>query len=313
MLDQEAKQWLQDLLGANVDFDEPMARHTSMGIGGSADALARPATRDQLKALLKWSVDHQIPITIIGSGTNLLVRDGGIRGVTICLGRMAAELRWREQAGSVAVTAAAGVPTRRLCALALRRGWQGMNFALGIPGTLGGALCMNAGTRLGCMADVVTALTFLTGKGQTMRLDRNEIGFSHRSLSVPIEPGAVPPILLEAELVLEKADPGQVRREAETIMRQRARSQPTWQPSAGCFFRNPSPDQPAGRLIEEAGMKGAAVGDACVSRRHANFIINNGRATAADVLVLTAQVKEAVWQRFRIRLHPEVRIVGQDN
>lgn len=315
MLNDAAKQWLRDLLAADVSFDEPMDRHTSLGIGGPAEAFAEPRTQSQLKALLQWCTNNQIPCTVVGSGTNLLVLDGGIHGVTIRLVRMAARIKWQVHRRSVMVTAAAGVPTRRLCALALRRGWQGMNFALGIPGTLGGAVCMNAGTGLGSMADIVEAVTLLTWAGRTVRLGRNEIDFGYRCLRVPIGAGqavSAQPIVLEADLSLTLGDPEQVRKEAKAVMRRRAKAQPTWKPSAGCFFRNPSSQMPAGRLIDEAGMKGATVGDACVSRRHANFIVNNGRATAADVLALKAQVEEAVWRRFKIKLQPEVRIVGQE-
>jgi UDP-N-acetylmuramate dehydrogenase len=148
-----------------------------------------------------------------------------------------------------------------------------------------------------------------------MRLAKEQIDFGFRALHLPVpslsgEQGQ--PIVLNAELALALSDSKQLRQEAQSIMRKRIKMQPVWEPSAGCFFRNPGPHMPAGRLIDEAGLKGVAVGDACVSQRHANFIVNNGQATAAQVLKLKAQVEAAVWRKFKIKLQPEVRIVGQD-
>jgi UDP-N-acetylmuramate dehydrogenase len=199
--------------------------------------------------------------------------------------------------------------------LALRHGWQGMNFALGIPGTLGGAIIMNAGTDLGCMADVVEAVTVMTTSGEKVELDRRSLDYSYRRLRLPEElsgRASSPAVLVSVRLILDMGDREKIRHQARLRMRGRLKSQPAWEPSAGCFFKNPSKDQPAGRLIDEAGLKGFRVGDAQVSHRHANFIINRGKASAEDILAVAARVQETVKDRFNIALVPEVCIVGEE-
>lgn len=314
MLDRNAKHWLRDLLGPDLQFDEPMARHTTFKIGGPADALARPKDESQLRQLVQWAVENSIPYLVLGGGSNLLVRDGGIRGVVIRLDALAGTLQWRETPPQVWVAAGAGVPTKRLCTLALKHGWEGMNFALGIPGSLGGAVLMNAGSAQGSMADVLTAVTVMTGAGETERIDRSRIQIHYRGLRWPnhIQSVSGPAIVMTAEFGFTLADRDQVRRQAGRLMRARARKQPAWQPSAGCFFKNPSAETPAGRLIDEAGLKGLRVGRAEVSPRHANFIVNRGGATAQDVLRLVERIQSKVENHCGIVLQPEVYIVGEE-
>lgn len=315
MLDRNHKQWLKELLGAGIRFDEPMSRHTSFRIGGPADALAEPADEFQLKALMQWARQQKIPCLILGGGTNVLIRDAGIRGLVIRLGRLATDLTWRQDVRQVHITAGVGLPTKRLCSLALRHAWQGMNFALGIPGTLGGAIMMNAGTSQGCMADVISAVTLLNAFGQKVRLRSEQLKGSYRKMHFSGQDGTDdkgPVILLQAELNLTFGDRNHMRRQAQDIMKGRVRRQPSWLPSAGCFFKNPAADMPAGRLIEAVGLKGMQIGDAQVSSRHANFIINCGNAKAVDVLALADLVQNRVQKRFGVRLRSEVRIVGQE-
>jgi UDP-N-acetylmuramate dehydrogenase len=301
-------------LGPAVVFDESMARHTTFKIGGPADALARPQNETQLRRLVQWAGQNGIPYLVLGGGSNLLVRDGGIRGVVICLSAMAAGVQWRLSPPRVVITAGAGVPTKRLCALALKQGWQGMNFALGIPGTVGGAVLMNAGTAQGSMSDVLSAVTVMTGSGETERITCDRLQFQYRGLQWPphIQPGVGQTIVTAVELRLATANRDRVRRKATLLMRARVRKQPAWQPSAGSFFKNPSARMPAGRLIDEAGLKGLRVGRAQVSPRHANFIINRGNATAGEVIDLVEQIQKKVNARFGIVLQPEVRIVGEE-
>jgi UDP-N-acetylmuramate dehydrogenase len=315
MLEPEARQWLSRLLGANVRFDEPMAAHTSFRIGGPADALVQPESDAQLKEILQWRQQKRIPYLVIGGGTNLLVRDGGIRGLVIHLGRLAAGISWRPEPNLVRVQAGAGVPTRRMCRLALQQGWQGLNFALGIPGTLGGAILMNAGTARGAMADVLEAVTVMTGEGQKVELTRESLDARYRRLQLPagiMEDRGGAGILLEGLLRLQPGDRDALRREAGLLMKQRAQRQPVRHPSAGCFFQNPSPDAPAGRLIDRAGLKGLRVGDAQVSARHANFIVNLGHASAVEVLELADRVRDRIQTLTGVVLMPEVRVVGEE-
>jgi UDP-N-acetylmuramate dehydrogenase len=314
MLDDKARRWLAALLGPAVIFDEPMARHTTFKIGGAADALARPQNETQLRQLVQWTGQNNIPYLVLGGGSNLLVRDGGIRGVVICMRAMAGDVRWRQSPPQVIVTAGAGVPTKRLCALALKQGWEGMNFALGIPGTVGGAVLMNAGTGQGSMADALSAVTVMTVSAKTERIARDRLQVQYRALQWPphIQNVLNRTIVTAAEFRLAMGDRDLVRQEARRLMRARVRKQPSWQPSAGCFFKNPSPQMTAGRLIDEAGLKGLRVGRAQVSSRHANFIINRGGATAGDVIGLVDQIRKKVESNCGIVLQPEVQIVGEE-
>lgn len=315
MLDQSAKEWLHRLLGPHVRFDEPLARHTSLRIGGPADALVCPDSEAQLNTLLQWARETRTPYFVIGAGTNLLVRDGGIRGLVIHLERVAGGFEWESQHGRVHVRAGAAVPTRRICRIALQQGWQGFNFALGIPGTLGGAVLMNAGTALGAMAGVIEAVTFMLPTGEKVRLPRDAMEARYRQMLFPAEVKGTdtgPGILLGADLELAEGERKEIRLEARQFMARRVRGQSVREASAGCFFRNPSAEQPAGRLIDAAGLKGTRIGDAQVSPRHANFIVNLGRASAAEVLALAAQVQERVRIHSGVLLTPEVRIVGEE-
>ncbi len=315
MLDQKARDGLKQLLGRGIRFDEPMARHTAFRIGGSADGMAEPQNVRQLKVLVQWSQQNNMAYMVLGGGTNVLVKDGGFRGVVIRLDKLAGDLDWETHGSQVRVTAGAAVPTRRLCALALRHGWQGMNFALGIPGSLGGAITMNAGTAYGAMADVLTTVTLLTGTGDERCLARGDFEGHYRQMQWPEGlqgPKRVPFILLRATLEFCMGNRHQIFQEARRIVQARVAKQPTWRPSAGCFFKNPSPHIPAGQLIDQAGLKGVRIGDAQVARRHANFIVNRGHATAADVIALAQKVQDEVKKKFGIELTTEVRIVGQE-
>jgi UDP-N-acetylmuramate dehydrogenase len=314
-LDEDAGNWLRETFQKAVRFNEPMSRHTSFHIGGPADIWVEPENMDQLKTLVDWSMRKGIPYFVMGGGTNILVVDEGLRGVTIGMNRLTAPLEWGETQGRIHLTAAAGVPTRRLCALALRNGWQGMNFALGIPGLLGGAVSMNAGTGGGQMADVLEAVVVLTGQGDVVRLEKQTLRFEYRRMRLPENITAESPygaVVVRAEIGLSLSQGARMRNQARETLRRRAQRQPVGDYCAGSFFKNPSKDTPAGRLIDEAGLKGVSVGDAQVSTRHANFIVNRGRASAADVLRLKALIEETVRHRFGICLQPEVRIVGQN-
>jgi len=304
------RQQLTALLGPAVRFDEPMARHTSMGIGGPADAFAEPETQEQLRQLAAWAAGNQIPCTVVGMGTNLLVKTGGIRGLVIRLNRIASDTHWATEGSRIRIRVGLGVPTKTICALALRRGWQGMNFALGIPGHLGGAVAMNAGSHLGSMGDAVAGLKVLTARAQYISLDKASLNWHYRRCELPPNIGPNP-IMVEAELLLTPGDRESLRSQARDVMKSRTARQPMGMPSAGSFFKNPAPDKAAGRLIDEAGLKGLTVGRAQVSTVHANFIVNLGGATAEDVLQLKDQIQTTVWQQFAVELIPEVHIVGE--
>jgi UDP-N-acetylmuramate dehydrogenase len=314
MVERSGRAWLKRRFGGRVRFGVPMAALTSFRIGGPADVLVEPQSEEELKDIIQWATRENLPYMPLGGGTNLLVRDGGIRGVVILMGGRWAGVDWRMQAGRVALTAQAGVQTRRICAMALRHGWDGTHFALGIPGTLGGAILMNAGTRSGCMADILKSVSVMTPEGMLISLERKAIRSGYRRIDLPssvLGAASGPPVVVSATLILAPGERDAIRRRAVAVMKRRAAGQPARKPSAGCVFRNPKA-MAAGQLIDRCGLKGMTIGGARVSSRHANFIVNDGDATADDVLALMSLIKEAVLRRCGVELIPEVRIVGEE-
>ena len=293
-----------------VRVNEPMSGHTSFRIGGPADALVMPADRDDLIALLAEVRTQGVPYVVLGGGTNLLVRDGGFRGVVISLKQMAAievVREYRSLGGSFAeLRVDAGAALARLLSFSVERGLTGVEFSTGIPGTVGGAICMNAGTAMGEFGDIVDTVTLLAPSGDLVVRHRDEMGFGYRTANVP--PGH---IVLDAMVILRYGDAGKIKAQVKKLMDQRKARQPWGLPTAGSVFKNPL-DEAAGKLIEAAGLKGHAAGGAQVSDKHANFIVNTGNAKAADVLVLMETVRGKVLERHRIRLEPEIKIIGED-
>lgn len=302
------RRWLENRFGERVAFDEPMHKHTSFRIGGPADALVVPREEAELVELLNWIRHENLSWIVVGKGTNLLVKDQGIRGIVIAMTTAFDKIK-KETAsdGAIRLRVSAGARLQSCCRLALKNGLAGMNFALGIPGTVGGALKMNAGTAKGAMESVVEELAVLQPDATVTTLKKNQLAFSYRKLAWQDLPE---PILLRAAIRLHPGNPDAIRKEADDLLKLRRSSQPTRKASAGCFFRNPSGGQAAGKLIEDAGLKGLSVGEAQISPKHANYLVNKGDATASDVLALMEIVQEKVSKRFHILLEPEVTIVG---
>ncbi len=313
-LNHEAREWLKKVFGDNVKFDEPMSRHTSLRVGGPAEAFVVPESIEALGILMAWSREHRHPFLVIGDGTNLLVKDGGIKGIVIVLTECLKTITQTEvERGKVFVNAMAGARLRTLCAFALKRGLEGMNFAVGIPGTIGGGIMMNAGTSRGSMADVITSINILLPNGQTIAVDREQLDFSYRKLSLNItmtEVSEEQPVVLDGRFCLKPSDPDRLKKEAKEILKVRKDKHPIGMYSAGCFFKNPDSGKTAGELIDLAGLKGKSIGGAEVSSKHANFIINRKNASAADVLALMAHIEETVSSMFDVNLEREVKIVG---
>ncbi len=313
-LDPDSKKWLTQRLGANVKFDEPMSKHTYFRIGGPADAFISPQSRKDLFEVIDWSRQRELPYMVIGNGTNLLVKDKGIRGLVIvltkCLNKITQTQTAKEE---ITVTAESGVRLQTLCRHAIKFGLGGMNFAVGIPGTAGGAILMNAGTSYGSIEDVLSSVNVMLTEGQTVRIESELLDFKYRNLSWDKaintkERDQI--IVLEGCFRLWPSDSKELKKEAQEFLQERTKTQPTRFPSAGCFFKNPLGDKSAGQLIEMAGLKGKKIGGARVSTQHANFIINYGKASAADVLGLMEFVQETVSNTFDIDLEPEVKIIG---
>jgi len=312
-LDTDSKKWLKSHFKDSVKFDEPMSRHTHFKVGGPADAFIVPESREALKQLVIWTDSKGIPLLIIGNGTNLLVKDNGIRGIVIVLAKCPKKISKKaEKNREVIVTAPAGAKLLELCSFAIKSGLGGMNYAVGIPGTVGGAITMNAGTAHGSTEGVLDNVLIMLPDGKTTRVKKTEIDFSYRNLSfgkdINIYKGR--PIILEGSFRLYPFDAATLKKEAEEILRMRSKKQPVSFPSAGSFFKNPEQGKAAGRLIEKAGLKGKKLGGAQVSEKHANFIINTGDASASDILELMEFVQETVFKTFNIELEPEVKIVG---
>jgi len=298
-----ARRELQELLGERVRFDVPMSRMTSLRVGGPADAVAEPASRRELLRVLRVCAAHRLPHTLIGSGFNTLCLDGGLDGVVLQLGRLR---RLEERPGRL-VRAEAGVSHSQVANFCMQRGFAGLEFAAGIPGTVGGWVAMNAGIPGREIGDVVREIEVASPTGGGIRhLAREALQFRYRALR-GLAAGSV---VVSALFAVEISTPAAVRASVERLLERRARTQPLSVPSCGSVFKNP-PGDFAGRLIETAGLKGCRIGGAEISKLHANFIANVGRATAGDVLALIDEARSRVLRTAGRRLEPEVRIVGR--
>lgn len=280
--------------------DEPMAKHTSFRIGGPARRMAFPKTREQLVVLAGLLQEAGIEPLLLGNGTNLLVADEGLDTVVI---NTSAQLSRVEQTGECELTADAGVSLCQLALFAWKQGLAGLAFAHGIPGTLGGGVVMNAGAYGGELKDVIADVTALYPDG-VRTLTADEMGFSYRHSAFSSGEG----IVLGAKLKLEPGDPNAIKAKMDELMARRKASQPLEFPSAGSTFKRP-PGHYAGPLIESCGLKGARIGGAEVSCKHAGFVVNAGGATCADVLALMEKVQKTVFDTYGVLLEPEVKIV----
>ena len=280
--------------------DELLARHTSFRIGGPADVLVMPETAAELGGILGAAATAGVTVTLLGGGSNMLVGDAGIRGVVVKLGRGFRRILWDEPS----VEAGAAVQLGGLARDAVDRGLAGLEHAEGIPGTVGGALCMNAGAYGGEMADAVDAVEGVDAAGAVRRLARSSLAFVYRRAVLPA--GFV---VTAVRFRLRPEATEAVRTRLDAARTRRTTSQPHGWANAGSIFKNPNGDY-AGRLVEAVGLKGTRVGGARISERHGNFIVNEGDARAADVQALMQQAQRVVWEERGVWLEPEVRLVG---
>lgn len=294
----------REVAAGKVLFDEPMSLHTSMRAGGRADVLFFPAGCDELVRAVQFLIRSGVPFCPAGNGTNLIVRDGGYRGVVICFQELR-ETSWSETGPIRTMRALAGTSLRELVSLSVKKGLSGLEFCAGIPGSIGGALRMNAGAFGREMKDIVASLQVINGSGRIKRMTRDDLRFSYRNLELP--PGA---LIVSGELVLEPASREAVSVRVREIMELRASKHPLNYPNSGSIFKNP-PGAPAGRLIERCGLKGFRVGDAAVSELHGNFIINLANATARDITSLIDKIKKDVLAQTGVALETEVKIIGE--
>lgn len=295
---------LQDIVAApRLLVDEPMARHTTFQIGGPADYLVLPASAQEVAAVWKTAVDYGVPVIALGNGSNVLVLDGGIRGLVLKMGETMSQIR---QVGTK-VIAGAGAVLGDVARFGARCGLSGLEFAVGIPGSIGGAVFMNAGAYDGEIGNVVAAVNAVCPQCRQKRFSHTEIRFSYRH-SIFQDNGC---IICEVELNLREGENGAIEHRMGDYTSRREAKQPIEMPSAGSTFKRP-PGFFAGTLIEQAGLKGLRIGGAQVSEKHAGFIINVGGAKATDVLALISEVQRRVSEKFNVKLQPEVQILGEE-
>lgn len=295
------QQKIKDLLPKiSVSFDEPMSKHTSFRIGGPAEVMAFPKTAEELAALLRVSKLLDNKVYILGAGTNILASDDGLMGLVICLKDC---LEGMEQLDDTHIRVAAGVTMTRAALFAANLGLSGLEFAHGIPGTVGGGVYMNAGAYGGEICQVCVSVEVMDMDGNLFTIPAEEMGFSYRHSRLEDTPG----IVLSAVFALEHKPAEEIKAQMQELMDRRKKSQPLQMPSAGSTFKRPVGGY-ASALIDQAGLRGFRVGDAGVSEKHTGFVVNLGEATAAQVKELMRQVSDKVYELSGIRLEPEVRI-----
>jgi UDP-N-acetylmuramate dehydrogenase len=285
-------------------LDAPLAAETSFKIGGPADIFFCPDSIAEAVRVVKLCGRENIALTVMGNGTNLLVRDGGVRGIVMNMGELRELRRERDH-----IFAGAGASLADVCEYAMSEGLSGLEFACGIPGSSGGAVFMNAGAYGREMKDVVYRSVVLDPGGDISLIDNTGHGFSYRKSAMQHNGY----IVLETEFMLSHSTPGEIAASMNDYRARREASQPLNMPNAGSVFRRPDKEGVyVGPMIEQCGLKGAQVGGARISEKHAGFIVNAGGATAADVLALIERVRQSVAERFSIELATEIRVVGAD-
>ena len=283
-----------------VKLNEPLSRHTTFKIGGAADIFAMPRTAEELVFAIKLCKENNIAYYIIGNGSNLLVRDKGFRGCIIRPDFKELTLDGNK------ITAGAGVMLSAAARLAAENSLTGMEFASGIPGTIGGGVCMNAGAYGGELKDIIEYVKILDKDLNIKTLSCEDAAFGYRTSGI-MKSGA---IVLETAFVLKKGNKAEITEKMNTLNAQRREKQPLEYPSAGSTFKRPE-GYFAGKLIDDCGLRGFAVNDAQVSEKHCGFVVNKGNATAKDVLELMDSVQKKVFDKFGVTLEPEVRIIGE--
>ncbi|SHJ94775.1 UDP-N-acetylmuramate dehydrogenase [Hathewaya proteolytica DSM 3090] len=287
----------------NIELDVPMKEHTTFKLGGKAEVFVSPENYEQVRACLKCCIENNTPYFVLGKGSNLLVRDGGFHGVVINLKKLD-----KCRVEGKCVIAQGGATLIRTAMMAADNSLKNLEFASGIPGSVGGAIAMNAGAYGGEMSHVVKSIKVIDENMEIRDLCLQEIDFSYRN-SIVLRKSY---IVLECTFELEKGNEIEIKDRIKDLTRRRIEKQPLEKPSAGSTFKRPQ-GMFAGKLIEDTGLKGYSIGDAQVSEKHSNFLVNNGNATTADILKLIEHIQKEVYNKFKVNLETEVRIIGDDN
>jgi UDP-N-acetylmuramate dehydrogenase len=302
----EIKEALGSIIAGKILYDEPMSRHTSLNVGGNAGALVLIKSEDQLVGVVRKLREKKIKFLPAGNLTNIIVRDGGYRGAILLMTGMK-EIRYEyTPGGGDFISAQAGAALAKVVSRSATDELTGIEFCAGIPGSVGGAVWMNAGAYGKEIKDVIKAVFLLDAAGGKKTMNREEISFGYRKTEFPPDT-----IILGAQFKLEKGERVKIKKKISEILQWRQKKHPLEFPNAGSIFKN-LPMQAAGELIEEMGMKGMNVGDAQISPKHANFIVNRGKATASDVLELIALIQSKAEKEKGVILEPEVVIVGEN-
>jgi len=307
-LDKKIINDIKKLCGEDKVFENvKLSEYTSFKTGGPADCLVRPVTIDELKKVTDYVRKNNIPYYVIGNGTNMLAADEGFRGVIIALKDMSGEISFSDTQDddTVAVTAYAGCTLARLSAEAASKGLAGTEFASGIPGSIGGAVVMNAGAYGGEIKDILEYADVLDESGNILRLKNEDLGFGYRK-SIIQEKNY---IVLMVSFLLKRGDEKTIKAEMRELNERRREKQPLEYPSAGSTFKRPE-GLFAGKLIEDSGLKGYRVGDAQVSEKHCGFVVNRGKATSSDIYKLIGDVIGIVYEKTGVQLDPEIKLLG---
>jgi UDP-N-acetylmuramate dehydrogenase len=299
-MDEIHRRSLEEIGGRWIRFHCPMSQYTTFRVGGRVDAIYFTQELSHLKRMVSYLSGEGIPYLVVGRGSNLLVKDGGLQGVVIIL---QGELATIEQNNRI-IVAGGGLSIGKTLSYCKLKGLSGLEFLAGIPGTMGGAVAMNAGAFGKDMGSMVQDIEMITRQGDLVVMDKSQINFSYRTASIPR--GAV---IVKAGFELSKEDPDTMAERIADYMSRRRAKQPLEYPSGGSIFKNP-PNDYAGRLIENAGLKGKRIGKALISPKHANFIVNTGGARAEDILALMDLAREKVREETGIELEPEIKVVG---
>ena len=290
----------------NLLVDEPLKKYTSFKIGGPADLLAMPKDKLELNKLLTKSSALNIPVTLFGGGTNILITDKGIRGLVVITKFLKSKIHIiQSNLQEKTIYAETGDRLSKVCLFAIEHSLSGLEYLAGIPGTVGGAIMMNAGTSSWDISNIIESIDVLDQKTLTFKtLKRKELDFSYRQLN---QSG----IIVAATFKLIEKSRGKIKKTFKENLVKKNATQPVFAASAGCFFKNPSLGKSAGELIEKSGLKGMKINDAMVSLKHANFIVNTNNASCEDILLLKQHIQKAVFKKFHIKLKTEVRLEGE--
>ena len=304
MLDKNEIRDLTSKISGLWVFNAPMASYTTLKVGGPAEILIEAENEQDVSLVVDYAKKTNTPLTILGNGSNLLVLDGGLKGIVLRLGGNFKKIKVLDNK----ITAGAAAILPKIARAAASHGLTGLEFAIGIPASLGGAVAMNAGVPEQALSDVISSVQTISQDGNCQSFINSELGFSYRHSNINPQQE----IVLSAELTMEHSDEEKIRLKMEEYLNKRKASQPLGMPNAGSIFKNPT-GYAAGYLIDKAGLKGLTNGGARISTRHANFIINEGHASAKDVLNLILLAQKCVLNQFGVELVPEIKIVGEEN